>query len=287
VPTSFYLCAALTLDLQVPSHILTVYQLSDPSKRFIAKKVHEQSNELRIFKLLNTFQPKSEHIISLHESFQTPSTSWAILPEMSSVARCVSVASEKLNEKVAQVCWGLIKGVAYLHKFCIAHRDIKPENLVVDRNFSLKIIDFDVAMRVKGEDEVVEDQCGTKGWMAPEIEEKSMYSPIKADRWSTGRCLLYLLDTFRKEDGDVRMIARKLTAYNPEQRPSMLQVAAPFLGVSDVANVVAERKASRSLHDTVGVDGENVKPPGVKRQKLSVPDGRMRDALAELRASLR
>jgi serine/threonine protein kinase len=286
VPISFYLCTALTLDLQMPSHILTVYLRSDPSKRFIAKKVHEQSNELGIFKLLNTFQSKSEHIISLHESFQTPSTSWAILPEMSSVARCVSIASGKLNEKVVQVCWGLIKGVAYLHKFRIAHRDIKPENLVLDRNFSLKIIDFDVAMRVEGEDEMVEGQCGTKGWMAPEIGEKSMYSPIKADRWSTGRCLLYLLGAFRKEDMVLSMTARKLTAYDPEQRPSMLQVAAPFSDVSDVADVAVERKVLCSLQNTVGVDGENAKPPGVKRQKLSVPDEKKREPLAEFRGSL-
>ncbi|KAH9992471.1 hypothetical protein BJV77DRAFT_909915, partial [Russula vinacea] len=72
----------------------------------------------------------------------------------------------------------LIKGVAYLHEFCIIQRD-----------FYLKIIDFDVSMQVKDEDEVVQGQCGTKGWMAPEIEEKSMYSPIKADRWSTGQVL--------------------------------------------------------------------------------------------------
>jgi serine/threonine protein kinase len=65
---------------------------------------------------------------------------------MMSVAKCVSVVPGKLNGKVAQACWGLIKGVAYLHKFCIAHRDIKPDNLVVDRNFLQEIIDFDVAM---------------------------------------------------------------------------------------------------------------------------------------------
>ena len=87
---------------------------------------------------------------------------------------------------------GLIQGVAYLHKFCIAHRDIKPDNLVVDRNFPLKIIDFDFAMQVEGEDDVVDGQCGTEGWMAPEMEESSMYSPIKADRWSTGKVLLDL-----------------------------------------------------------------------------------------------
>jgi serine/threonine protein kinase len=130
----------------------------DPSKTFIAKKVREQSNDLEIFKRLNAFQPKSEHIISLHESFQAESTSWAILPKMVSVTYYVEIEPGRLIGKVAQVCWGLIKGVAYLHKLCIAHRDIKPDNLVVDRNFSVKISDFDVAM----EDEVVEGQCGTK-----------------------------------------------------------------------------------------------------------------------------
>jgi serine/threonine protein kinase len=140
VPTPFYLCAALTLDLQLPRHVFIVHQgRSDPSKRFIAKAVHEQSNELEIFKILNTFREKSEHIISLHESFQTQSTSWAILPKMDLVVYYVSFLPEILDGKIAQVCWGLIKGVAYLHKFCIAHRDIKPENLVVDRNFSLKL----------------------------------------------------------------------------------------------------------------------------------------------------
>ena len=245
--TPFYLCAALTLDLQIPPHILTVYQQSDPSKKFIAKKVREDSAELKIFKLLDTFQLKSEHIISLHESFQTQSTSWAIFPKM------ISLAGAHLHGKVGQVCWGLIKGVAYLHKCCIAHRDIKPENLVVDWDLCLKIIDFDVAMKVNDEDEVADGQCGTKGWIAPEMEEKSMYSPIKADRWSTGQVLLYLLNKFRKEDTVLRTIARKLTVHNPERRSSMLQVAASF-SILDAGNVVIERKAWRSLQDTVEVD---------------------------------
>ncbi len=147
---------------------------------------------------MSTFQPKSEHIISLHESFQTQSTSWVILPEIDSVA---SFAPNELYGKVAQVSWGLIK-------FGIAHRDIKHENLVVDRDFCLKTIDFDVAMRVKGEDEVVDGQCGTKGWMAPEME-KSMYNPIKANQWSTGQVLLCPLNKFRKEDMVLRATARK------------------------------------------------------------------------------
>jgi len=256
----------------LPPHIFIVYQRSDPSKRFIAKKDHEQSNELDIFKLLNTFREKSEHIISLHESFQTQSTSWVILPEMNSVSDYVWARPDLFEGKVSQVCLGLIQGVAYLHKFCIAHRDIKPDNLVVDMNFSLKIIDFDFAMRVESEDEVVDGQCGTEGWMAPEME-KSRYSPIKADRWSTGQVLLYLLNRFRKENKVLRT-TRKLTAYNPEQRLSMLQV---IPSLSDVANIAVDRKASRSLEDTMEVDRENVMPATVKL-KLSAPDGVLRSS---------
>jgi hypothetical protein len=110
-------------------------------------------------------------------------------------------------------------------------------------------------MKVSDEDEVVDGQCGTKGWMAPEMEEKSVYSPIKADRWSTGQVLLYLLNKFKKEDTVLKTTAKKLATHNPDWRPS-LEVAASF---SNVANVAVEKKASRSLQDTVEVDGENPK----------------------------
>jgi hypothetical protein len=54
-------------------------------------------------------------------------------------------------------------------------------------------------MQVEGEGEVAEGQCGTKGRMAPEFEEKSMYSPINTDRWLTGKVVLYS-NKFREED---------------------------------------------------------------------------------------
>jgi serine/threonine protein kinase len=136
----------LTFAPQRPSHILTVYRPSDASKKLIAKKVREESNELEILKFLNTIQPKSKHVITLLDSLHTPSSLWAILPKMDSVADYLAIAPDQLASKVVQVCWGLIEGLAYLHKHCIAHRDIKPDNLLVDRDFCLKIIDFDIAI---------------------------------------------------------------------------------------------------------------------------------------------
>ena len=260
--------------MQIPSHILTVYQPSAPSKEFIAKKVREESNELEILKLLNGFHPRAEHIIALQDSLQTQSTSWAILPRMDSVADCVRFSPNELFQNLDQVCWGLIRGVAFLHKLCIAHRDIKPHNLVVDRNFCLKIIDFDIAMQVK--DEEVYGQCGTKHWQAPEIEEKLTYSPIKADRWSIGRVLQYLLYESEKDGGDLMAIAWMLMAHIPKKRPSMLEVAA---SLPDVGNVGSERKVSRPRQDR-GVDEESAKSLRVKKQKLS--DNNARAVFAEL-----
>src|SRR5216683_7037235 len=97
----------------MPPNILTVFRLSDPSKQFIAKKVRKESNELEILKVLNNFQPRSEHIISLLDSFQVQSRTWATLLKMDTIKDCILIAPDELSEHIGQICWGLIKGLAY------------------------------------------------------------------------------------------------------------------------------------------------------------------------------
>ena len=159
------------------NHILTMYCPLDPKEEFIMKKVQKGSNELEILRLLDTIKPKSCHIILLVDSFDE----WAILPKMITVESHIRTVSMKLGSKVIRVCSGLIEGLGYLHQHRIAHRDIKFNNLVVDTEFCLKIIDFDVAMQVKDEDEEVNSQCGMEGWMAPKVVKKLKHSPIKAN----------------------------------------------------------------------------------------------------------
>lgn len=97
-------CTALMLDPQMPTHILTVYRPSDPSEKLIANKVRRRRSELEIFRLLNATQPKSEHVISLFDSFHTQSGAWIILLKLRTVADCLEIISNNLlYGKVDQV----------------------------------------------------------------------------------------------------------------------------------------------------------------------------------------
>ena len=101
-----------------------------------------------------------------------------------------------------------------------------------------------------------------------------MYSPIKADRWSCGRILMYLLEGLEKEDKLLRTIGRELQAYDPEERLSLLDWDSWFAAQSsDVVKVLkgGERKALRPRQDKMEDDrGERMEAPNAKKQRLTV-----------------
>jgi serine/threonine protein kinase len=214
--------------LQLPPHILKVYHQSDPKKtELIAKQVREGSNELEILKYLQTIWSQSVNVISFIETIPSSTGAYLILPKLHSINDRGIMDSIGVSRRV-QLGWGLIKGLTFLHKHKVAHRDIKPDNLVRDYAFCLKIIDFDVAIQVQDENTEIDKYCGTKGWTkgwtAPEIGSQDgptvIYSPIKADRWSCGRVVLWMVG---EEDSCLSKLASQLVANNPQKRPSLLE----------------------------------------------------------------
>jgi serine/threonine protein kinase len=215
---------------QPPPNIFNVNRRNDRSKtECIAKYITKGSNELEILKRLKKIQ--SPHVISLIESFQAGSGSFAILPKLHSIEEQLYFDRDArhLRGNVTQLCRGLIKGLACLHKHNIAHMDIKPRNLVYDLADNLQIVDFDIAIQLEDENEEIDGYRGTRGWTAPEVGKRdsgspaSMYSPIKADRWSCGHVIEYLLHKAGAKDNRLSMVAGKLKAKIPQQRPSLLE----------------------------------------------------------------
>lgn len=84
------------------------------------------------------------------------------------------------NEAEARdVCLTLLEAMKYCHGQGVVHRDLKPENLLLaspSDDSSIRLADFGFAVSIL--DGPVSDQCGTPGYVAPEILRHQPYTTV-------------------------------------------------------------------------------------------------------------
>lgn len=101
------------------------------------------------------------------------------------------------NEKEARdLCRILLDAVKYIHELGIVHRDLKPENLLLTSQHddaNIKLADFGFARSVLSG--FVSTQCGTPGYVAPEILRNESYGTVRSVNavWSKERGLFCML----------------------------------------------------------------------------------------------
>mmetsp|Transcript_14535 Transcript_14535/g.27558 ORF Transcript_14535/g.27558 Transcript_14535/m.27558 type:complete len:447 (-) Transcript_14535:741-2081(-) len=103
------------------------------------------------------------------------------------------VAQGPLKEDLARYYFKqLIDGLDHCHRRGVVHRDLKPENLVFGSDFSLKIIDFGLAVMGRN---LHHFAAGTQKYMAPEALQTTAkgYRGEPADVWSCGVILYVML----------------------------------------------------------------------------------------------
>lgn len=135
------------------------------------------------------------HVINLYDFFEESNHYYLIMEIMSGGELFDRVVAKLYyNEKEARdTCKILLEAVGYCHTNNVAHRDLKPENLLLQSSTNdsdIKIADFGFAKRVARPNSLT-TQCGTPGYVAPEILEGNPYD-TKADMWSIG-VILYIL----------------------------------------------------------------------------------------------
>lgn len=100
----------------------------------------------------------------------------------------------KLTEKTAKYLFKqIMDAINYMHSQNICHRDIKLENILIDLSSTIKICDFGVGKFISKDNLILQNQCGTPVYMAPEIFKGEGYIGYPVDIWSAGVSLYLML----------------------------------------------------------------------------------------------
>jgi hypothetical protein len=134
----------------------------------------------------------------------------------------------------------LLSSVEYLHSLSLAHVDLKPENVLVNDAFEPQLIDFSFATFCFSP--IAGRQCGSVGYVAPEVLALTPFDGRAADIFSLGIFLYFLFagavpveDTrkfrasrlsFRGIDADVAELIAAMVAAAPSDRPTVAAVRA-------------------------------------------------------------
>lgn len=126
----------------------------------------------------------------------------------------------------------IARTMVYAHSCGVIHRDLKPANILLDPSYEPKLVDFGLARLVANADSPkVEDLTvpGEKlvslGYSAPELEQDASTSDVRADIYSLGATLYFLLTGrnpryYREQDVPtfLREVMRRSLETEREQR---------------------------------------------------------------------
>ena len=139
------------------------------------------------------------------------------------------------------------RGLQHAHENGLVHRDIKPSNLILNKNgkkHTVKILDFGLA-KARSEDEETSPgltgmgkMLGTPEYVAPEQIRDASSADIRADLYSLGCTLYYLLageppfrgrNEFELQEAHVFKSAKPLNLVRPEVPVELANVVAKLM----------------------------------------------------------
>jgi serine/threonine-protein kinase len=111
-----------------------------------------------------------EHIVGYVEHGRAEGTLYLVMDylEASNLKELHARQDPLLLENVAQILIDMVSGLEHVHENGYMHLDFKPENVLVTRNGSVRLIDFDLAQPLPSRPKKIARNPGTPAYMAPE-----------------------------------------------------------------------------------------------------------------------
>jgi serine/threonine protein kinase len=164
-----------------------VFALKTISKERVSgtdRSIEQVHTEFRILGRLN-----SPFIVNLHYAFHTESDLYMCFDLMGGgdLHHHMDVLKNLGERRLRFYAIELILGICYLHDSGVVHRDIKPDNMMFDGAGHVHLADFGLAADCGYDEDVVGD-CGTPGYIAPEVIT-DFHGGFPSDWWSLGMCL--------------------------------------------------------------------------------------------------
>jgi eukaryotic-like serine/threonine-protein kinase len=163
---------------------------------------------------------------------------------------------ERAADYIAQVA----RGIAHAHAMGLVHRDIKPANCMVTRHEVVKLLDMGLARLIDDEASLTlennENVLGTADYLAPEQALNSHKADARADIYSLG-CTLYFL-LMGHPPFPEGTISERLLKHQVEQAPSIFKERpdAPSILVNICNRMMAKRADER--YQTAGEISERL-----------------------------
>ncbi|MBA4017762.1 MAG: hypothetical protein C0483_11360 [Pirellula sp.] len=143
------------------------------------------------------------------------------------------------------------RGLEFAHKRGVIHRDIKPANLLLDSEGTVKILDMGLA-RIETDGNVAAQAeltgtgtiMGTVDYMAPEQGMSTKHADARADIYSLGCSLYYLIAGKATYEGET--MAAKLVAHHTQAIPDLRTV---HPNVSEQLEAVFKKMVAKRIED--------------------------------------
>jgi serine/threonine protein kinase len=135
-------------------------------------------------------QITSPFVVKLHYAFQNSEKLYLVLDFMQGGDLYYHITQHKYftEEMVRFYAAEIVMALEDLHQNNIVYRDLKPENILMDASGHIKLIDFNLAKSIEGE-EKSSSMCGTPEYISPEILKGAPHG-CEVDFWSLG-CIIY------------------------------------------------------------------------------------------------
>ena len=192
---------------------------NESGKLFAAKKVTRKdlhpSDAVALTDEISALQKiaECEHIVTLYDVYDEPDHTIMVLEIMGGGDLIDRIIEKKHYTEfdAKEVSRKLIMGIAHCHKFKIANRNIKPESLLLKAgsDTDVKISDFGYAKTVAFPNSL-RTQCGTEGYVAPEILEHRPAYDVACDMWSLGVVIYIVLGGYRPFRGEGEEVMRQI-----------------------------------------------------------------------------